>query len=158
MTGRRDAEAGAFGRGQTTQDFAVGVSVFLLTVAFVLAYVPTVLTPVTSEADPAADAEAGRVASAVVGNLTVPGFTTRLDRDRTDRFFTVHDSSAAIRANYSLSADRSVNVTLRSLNGTLADDVPDPYAGDDYRDQTVGRASRVVTYNESRYRMVVRVW
>jgi len=37
MTGRR--------RAQTTIDFAIGISVFLIVVAFVVAFVPTVFTP-----------------------------------------------------------------------------------------------------------------
>ncbi|MUW14307.1 hypothetical protein GJ633_06270 [Halorubrum sp. CBA1125] len=56
------------GRGQTPIDFAVGASVFLLTLAFVIAFVPTLFEPFTA-AETATPVVGDRVAAGVAGDL-----------------------------------------------------------------------------------------
>lgn len=56
-------------RGQTTLDFAVGVSIFLVVVAFVVAFVPTMLDPFeggAQEETAAADRLAGELATDIL--------------------------------------------------------------------------------------------
>ncbi len=55
-------------RGQTTLDFATGISVFLLAVLFVFAFVPGVLTPFTASAQEET-VTANRVADLVVKDI-----------------------------------------------------------------------------------------
>lgn len=145
------------GRGQTTQDFAVGVGVFLLTVAFVLAYVPTALPQPASDATASREAQADRIADEVVDNLSVAGTATRLDATRTGWFFEHNDDAATLRENFSLPAGTRANVTLRDLDGTRVTN-DDVHAGSEYRNQTAGSASRLVVYNGTQYRLLVRVW
>jgi hypothetical protein len=145
-------------RGQTTQDFAVGVGVFLLTVAFVLAYVPTALPQPASDATAGREAQADRIADEVVDNLSAAGTGTRLNATRTQWFFEFNDDSATLRENFSLPPTARANVTLEHLNGTSVTTSDDVYAGSEYRNQSAGSASRLIVYNEKRYRLLVRVW
>jgi hypothetical protein len=157
-------------RAQTTQDFAVGVGVFLLTVAFVLAYVPTALPQPTADAGASREPQADRIADELVDNLSVAGTGTRLNATPTDCFFEFNDDAATLRENFSLPASVRANVTLRDLDGTAVDHDPlngsascvnddfDVFAGSEYRNQTAGSASRLVVYNGTRYRLLVRVW
>ena len=55
-------------RAQTPIDFAVGAGVFLLTLAFVIAFVPTVFDPFTA-AETASPVVSDRVAAGVAGDL-----------------------------------------------------------------------------------------
>ncbi|WP_435073166.1 DUF7287 family protein [Halorubrum sp. HHNYT27] len=55
-------------RAQTPIDFAVGASVFLLTLGFVIAFIPTVFDPFAG-AETALPAVSDRVASGLVGDL-----------------------------------------------------------------------------------------
>jgi hypothetical protein len=145
-------------RGQTTQDFAVGVGVFLLTVAFVLAYVPTALPQPTADATASRNAQADRIADEVVDNLSVAGTGTRLNATRTRQFFEHNDDAATLRENFSLPATTQANITLEYLNGTRVTNGDDVYAGSEYRNQSAGSASRLIVYNGTQYRLLVRVW
>lgn len=156
-------------RGQTAQDFAVGIGVFLVTVSFVFAYAPTAL-PVSAEESNVDAAVADRIAENFITDFAVPGYTRRLNYSKTTRFFTVHNGSETIRTNYSLPQTASVNVTLEYANGTAVENVTmvhsngttarsdDVYAGDAFRNRTTALVSRVVIIDESRYRLLVRVW
>ncbi|MFC6974727.1 hypothetical protein ACFQL1_08570 [Halomicroarcula sp. GCM10025709] len=72
------------GRGQTMLDFAVAVGLFLLTVAFVVAFVPQVTAPYQEQAHPAV---AQRVAGGVADNLLAGDAPSVLDEDCTVAFF-----------------------------------------------------------------------
>lgn len=75
-------------RGQTTLDFAIGVSVFLIVVTFVLAFVPGMLQPFqasTQQETAAADRLAEQLASDVL--VADVGTPYVLDRDCTAAFF-----------------------------------------------------------------------
>jgi hypothetical protein len=75
------------GRGQTTIDFAVGMSVFLLTVAFTFAFVPGLLDPFDGRA-PGGTAAAERVADdTAMGLLGDPSAPRVLDVSCTVAFF-----------------------------------------------------------------------
>ena len=80
-TGRRD------GRAQTTLDFAVGMSVFLLTVAFVLSFTPNIVAPFSGSGTEDT-VTANRVASQLVeGTLADPDRPYVLDKACTTAFF-----------------------------------------------------------------------
>ncbi len=139
-------------RGQTAQDFAVGIGIFLLAVAFVFSYVPTALVPFTPDVGAAEDAQADRLAATVLEELT---------EERTNHLAEsieeYDDGDLGVRT-----VD-SVNVTLQSLNGSTT------YAGagDAYDGGASASASRIVTVEsddlendecEPACRLVVRVW
>ena len=156
-------------RGQTQQDFAVGVSVFLLAVFFVFSFVPTTIAP--TDANTESDAYvADRVAGSVLETVSEPSEANAVTVDRTARFFGNHSAEGSIQTNYSVASPRQVNVTLETLqgvtvtmnettesvgagvNGTVA------RAGDDYPGGVGVAASRVVRFGSDRYRLVARVW
>lgn len=106
-------------RGQTTLDFAVGMSLFLLTVIFVFSFVPGMLGPFQSgpqEATVVAD----RVASQLVGTtLTTGSSQYLLNTTCTLAFFneTFDDTGCAFDNAQSVAdrmgTDLDVNVTVR---------------------------------------------
>jgi hypothetical protein len=144
-------------RGQTAQDFAVGVSVFVVTVALVLAYVPTAVFPFEQNVTTGTGAQADRLADSLVSDFAVDGSFTELNRSAVEEFFAGNATSEAVRTNYSLPVTASVNVTLEHPNGTAVGSW-DTQAGGRYADQDASVASRLVTLDDSRYRLVVRVW
>jgi hypothetical protein len=165
--GCRDARTGADAdrdRGQTTQDFALGVGIFLVTVAFVFAFVPTVLVPFEAGPNEADAAEAQHLAADLTDNLTVGGYATRLNQSRTRTFFKYHNDSDDIRGNYSLPVASQANVTLENLEGTRIDPSANPSfsyhprAGTQLATESTASASRVLEYDGDSYRLVVRVW
>jgi hypothetical protein len=156
-------------RGQTQQDFAVGISVFLLAVFFVFAFVPTTIAP--TDANTESDSYvADRVAGSVLETVSEPLEANAIAVDRAAGFFVNHSAEGSIQANYSVAEPRQVNVTLETLqgvpvtvnetsesvgagvNGTVA------RAGDDYPGGAGVAASRVVRVGSDRYRLVARVW
>lgn len=149
-------------RGQTTQDFALGIGVFLVTVAFVLVFVPSILIPFQSGPTAGERAAAEAITTNVTDNLSDQGYATRLNETRTRDFFENHNSTDEIRANYSVPLRRLVNVTIVNLDGTPVSGAPfggyDPTAGDDPRDRPTAVASRVVEYQGDTFRLEVRVW
>lgn len=75
-------------RGQTTLDFALGVTVFLLTVAFVFSFTPGMLEPFTASTQQET-AASDRLADQLAQEMLVadPGEPYRLDRECTVIFF-----------------------------------------------------------------------
>jgi len=65
---KRGVAPGEAARAQTPIDFAVGASVFLLTLAFVIAFTPTLFDPFTGPAT-ASPAVSDRVAAGLAGDL-----------------------------------------------------------------------------------------
>jgi hypothetical protein len=143
-------------RGQTQQDFAIGISVFLLAVLFVFAYLPSTLA--SSDAQIERESyTADRVATAILTNVSAEGGANQLNDTRTEQFFTWHDDGDDIRANYSISDTTQVNVTLETLDGIIVDS-RDGEAGDAYLERAGAAVARIVWLDGTRYRLVVRVW
>ena len=106
------------GRGQTTIDFAVGISIFLLTVAFVLTTVPGMLEPFAHDQDDplVADRVASQLAEGHLGNPETP---TLLNESCTFTFFEAtgtacgFDAANPVSEQLHLGTRHSINVTLR---------------------------------------------
>lgn len=80
-------------RGQTTIDFAVGISIFLVVLIFIFSFVPTLLEPFTAvkQEDPVvADRVADRLSQGALGSPDQPYI---LDRTCTVEFFATMGSS-----------------------------------------------------------------
>lgn len=159
-------------RGQTTIDYAIGVSVFLLVVAFVFAFVPSLTTPFTGDATDAvvvADRSADRLANDLL--VADPARPTTLNATCTAAFFdtTGPDRSGVCR--YDADASnlktvlaiespvRSINVTVvgdagvRVFDGTALLAGPEPPQSVD-----VSVARRAVLLDGDDATVVVRVW
>jgi hypothetical protein len=114
-------------RGQTTLDFAVGVSVFLLALLAVLLFIPGTIDPFT-EGGQDNIVSANRVASSLSeGLLGDPATPHVLNATCTDAFFEDTAPSyclfagASLTERVGLSSSTGVNVTIRSNLSTDAD-------------------------------------
>lgn len=133
------------GRAQTTQDFAIGASVFLLTMAFVFALIPTVFAPFQTPVTSADTVASQRIADSVQGEITGEGLT--IDPAARDAFF-ASTTGDGIRERYGLGRSTNVNVTLGAYS-----------AGDPYYEEPVVISRRlVVEPGGSSIEIEVRVW
>lgn len=158
-------------RGQTTQDFAVGIGVFLLAIAFVFGSVPTFLTPFSSSDGPAKTAQADRIASIVVEDLsTGPDEPNNLSDPAFQAEYSGADSAElandlGLRESDGVALDR-INITIETFNQSESLGNRTIHgAGDEYsRSQSAASAARIVTIDddenrcEPACRLVVRVW
>lgn len=105
-------------RGQTTLDFAIGMSVFLLTVAFVVSFIPGMFQPFDADGGSEIVA-ADRVANQLSRRLLIAGIEPFvLDSSCTTEFFGGPDAGCQfdgdpLHENLGLADDANVNVQLR---------------------------------------------
>lgn len=152
------------GRGQTANDYALGVSVFLLTVLFVFAFVPTVFSPFRAPIDDATTARADRASSYLVGSLSEER-TNVVPSHRAEAFFTNNKTAADIREYVGLSAATSVNVAMSEPDSDVVGTVNGTQlgGGDPVRDGPTAASSRIVVVerpdgSRTVYRLTVRIW
>lgn len=137
-------------RAQTVQDFAIGTSIFLLTVAFAFAFVPSIFTPFETEVPPGADAQADRVGTSVVQDLSVENRSNWLDGGETETFFDTSDppitSGTEIQNEYRLPLASNVNVSIVPVDGgSPVDDGTTRYAvGNDAANRPTATVTRIV--------------
>ena len=173
MTGKRNrtktVSISLSDRGQTTQDFAVGIGLFLLAMAFVFAYVPTLVTPFSTPVGGAETAQADRIAATLVDDLSEDtDGTNELNLTELENLAEEGDPikdlglrSVETDDGQSVAIDR-VNVTIHSLDESAGGDLP-VTVGPEYDDgQATSSASRIVTVEgedcEPACRLTVRVW
>ena len=134
----------ATARGQTTIDFAIGASVFLLATAFVLAFAPGLVSPFTGS-QPTAPLVANRVADDLVQHdLAVAGepYTLRTPLN------------PALQAqSLDVPGTLHANVTVTAGGSVVARRGPTPPSG-----ASTAVAWRVVQYGGDRGELAVRVW
>ncbi|RDI72994.1 hypothetical protein DWB78_03225 [Halopelagius longus] len=151
-----------------TLDFAIGVGLFLLVVAFVVAFVPGIFEPFerTESGTQVADRVATSLATDVLGDPAEPYV---LDDACTVEFFNGSGGSTDCRFDtgadapngvFALDSSTNANVTVRDRGGDIAalggttlaagDAVPD--------DRSVTTARRAVRLNGTTYFLFVRVW
>jgi hypothetical protein len=150
-------------RGQTGLDYLVGIGVFLLTVGFVLAFVPGTLTPFTASA--AQPMVADRAADTLVAGLADGPEPNVLDTTCTLAFFGVGSdpgcafASGATADELGLPEFTRVNVTLeRSVAGTAVRDVRYTTGPSVPTTEPVVTATRAVYVDGQDAVLVVRVW
>ncbi len=140
-------------RAQTTQDFAVGIGLFLLVTIFVLTFIPSVLAPFGAVDDHQRASQAERVATSIVADTTVDG--ERLMLNESALSDTLEDLNAEA---FGLPHHAHVNVTVH----TLKEDELAMSGGETYQGQDAASWTRIVTTSEERCtdgcRLVVRVW
>jgi hypothetical protein len=148
---RRDSTAG---RGQTAQDFAIGVSVFLVATAFTFAFVPNVTQPFDVGTSDAQQEQADRVSDAVVANLSIPGRRTHLNTTRTGALFA--SSPDDLRERFALPTTTQLNVSLRETGPDGA--IRSGYAVGTVPSGETATATRIVYLDGTAGELVVRVW
>lgn len=138
-------------RAQTVQDFAVGASVFLLTVAFTFAFVPSIFTPFDSEVAAGAGPQADRVATSLTQDLSMDERSNWLDPTRTGDFFrdtTEPDSTEDLQNRFDLPFASNVNITVVPIEG--GEPIVSSFLnarlaiGDEFHDRPAASVSRVV--------------
>lgn len=158
-------------RAQTTIDFAIGISLFLVVTAFVIAFVPTIFTPFeTTEGPGTADRIATSLATDRLGDPADPytlnetctaAFFEQLHGGDPDSAGCLYNTSADTTAEmFALDGARNVNVTIRRSDGTIADRPGgDLAAGPTPPDTTsVSSATRAVSLSGETHRLLVRTW
>jgi len=143
-------------RGQTLQDFAVGVGIFLIAFIFVLSLFPGLLTPFQSSASGAERAQAEQVSTQMLNTLSDGSAPNHLN---TAELTTVLGGSEAdLLDRYGLPIAANINVTVETLDGTRNIYTTNNEVGD----REVATSARIVTLDDTRCepacRLVVRVW
>jgi hypothetical protein len=166
-------------RGQTVIDFGIGAGIFVLTVALVFAFIPSLFEPFSSAAS-SSSIVADRTADHLTGSLLAvdPATPSVLSTACTAAFFGGNDTlSTAADCEFVASepvdeqlgvGGRDVNVTVRNLGdspstGPAVQRTVDGTSytltkGTDGFRSDVSVASRVVLVDGDRYRLVVKVW
>ena len=161
-------------RGQTTLDFAVGMSVFLLTVIFVISFAPTMFDPFAGGTGTKL-VVADRAATTLSGDLlaTSTAEPSVLSAGCVAEFFNedVEGASCTASADFddfdgSLSLDgRNADVTIHSLSASASDPATPEWASDGLTRSNSGSvpsdvavAARTVSIDGETYRLTVRVW
>ncbi|MDZ5812059.1 hypothetical protein U4E84_11970 [Halorubrum sp. AD140] len=180
--GPRSASA----RAQTPIDFAVGAGVFLLTLAFVVAFVPTLFDPFTA-AETASPLVSDRVAAGIAGDVlaaspaepgvlspacTVAFFESdeslatdagceRVTESPADRFGVDGDVQVVIHAlDEETPSENPSSIDVTTRHGTFGDvelsRSTDEAGATGGDDVAVSR--RLVSIDGTQYRLTVRVW
>jgi len=157
-------------RGQTTLDFAIGVSLFLGVVVLAFAFMPSMFAPFETDTGAefvVADRSADRLTADAL--VDAPSDPSVLNATCTEEFFDTAgpdpvgcryvDDASDLPGALGLDGGVRVNVTvhddagIRTLDGTLLAAGPPPTTVDD----TVV-ATRVVLLDGDQHRLYVRVW
>jgi hypothetical protein len=162
-------------RGQTTLDFAVGMSVFLLTVVFVVSYAPTLFDPFAGGTGTKL-VVADRVATTLSGDLLVgstaePGILSAVC---VAEFFgeSIDGATCSTNADFddfdgTLSLDdRNADVTVHELGDPISSPASPGWADGANLTRSnsasipsdVAVATRTVSIENEQYRLTVRVW
>lgn len=169
---RRIRDSGSGGRGQTVQDFAIGASIFLLTTAFVFAFVPSIFAPFSSDVTAGSAQAADRVASQIIEERSVEHRRNWLIKSEAQNLMGM--SQNQLRKQYGLSRTTQINVQIvrvdpDSNNGQPVSALPN-HAGTKYNDRPAASVSRIVVIDGidacdpsdgsegNVCRLIVRVW
>lgn len=154
-------------RGQTIQDYAIGISVFVLAVTAAVTLFPSLVSTYGSGPSEELTATVDQVSESIVQNQSASGRTTELDPAGLAELDTLNASE--LRDRFALRETTQVNVTVQTSDGSafVTDGGGDPVtAGESYRRDGEGaRDIRIVTLTNDSYagcaqgcRLVVRVW
>lgn len=154
-------------RAQTAQDFAVGIGIFLLVIAFVFTFLPTVFSPFDTDVGAAEQAQADRSSTFIVHNITAPGEPNHVNETAAETFFNETGSDIdEIQNTTGMSFDARVNVTISPLENDTVIDVGNEtaVAGPTYdQGQPAVSSSRILVLDEvdecdPACELEVRVW
>ncbi len=136
-------------------DFAAGISIFLVTVAFAFAFVPGIVEPFDG-GDVANPVTANRLADELASDrLASPDNPYALNETAVETFF---DEPPSIEEKLAVQDRDSVRVVLEN-NTTMDGPAVVAAAGDQVPDDaSVTTAWRTVSYRGERADLIVRVW
>ena len=155
-------------RAQTTLDFAIGAGVFLVAIAFVVAFVPGMFVPFDADTGTiTADRVADSAAKDLLGDPAEPG---ALDTACTVGFFEqMNGGGGAEDCRFDQDAstpgavfgvDDRLNITIEERDGTVIEKDGQLLAAgsDPATAESVSTVRRTVLFDEGSKRLVVRVW
>jgi hypothetical protein len=147
-------------RGQSTIDYGIGAVIFVLTVAFVLAFTPTLLQPFVGGAQDdyaTADRVADQLSTDILGEPSDPYV---LNTTCTDEFLKGNFTADATSICRYSGGDRHEALGLDDRTNVYVELVGEGDLGDEpgVGGPTVASASRQVLYDGAQHRLVVKVW
>lgn len=169
-------------RGQTTQDYILGVSIMLATVLFVFAFVPGVFDSYESSVDGIDRAQAERAAEHLVAEYGVSGQPNVVENGTGDDLytnlngdFTQFRRRAGLNTQTQRQAKPNINIVVvnaSEFNGNSNYREPVYFEGrgyyefgDDYDNQSAATRTRVISFSDDpggecspTCYMIVRVW
>lgn len=159
-------------RGQTPHDYALGIGVFILTIAFALAFVPSTLSFTDAEPGATESTLADRSAVAMIGNLSTGDRQNELNGTAVAEYFDTADNETKLQRRLDLPETLSINATVRSLDNAAVLYVENASGqairldgGRSYPDaQPAAETARIVTMVndngvcEPGCQVVIRVW
>ncbi|WP_435363564.1 DUF7287 family protein [Haloarchaeobius sp. DYHT-AS-18] len=105
-------------RAQTTQDFAIGISIFLLTVGFTFGFLPSLLTPFGSPMGDDITAKTDRVAATLIAENHVDGEPRTLNYSQLESFLASTNSESALQDHFGLRSTADINITIVNVTDT----------------------------------------
>lgn len=159
-TGRTARRFATDTRGQTLQDYVMGISIFLITIAIVFSFLPALLAPFTAPIDDSVTARADRSVATLTYSLSSSVHPNVLNVTETQEFFASRSSSDQLREYLGLSATTRVNVTVRHLDTEQIATVDGTRltGGQIRSDGPVAAASRIVVVDSETYKLTVQLW
>ena len=143
-------------RGQTANDFILGISVFLVSVIILFSLLTGLYTPFNAPIKSDQTVVASRVSDQVLQDLTPSNKSNTLSETYTADFFTTNDADD-IREQYRLKQTVHINVSLVAVNESMSESV-----GESIGNHPVASSTRIVIDNGARCqpscRLRVRVW
>lgn len=150
-------------RGQTLQDFALGVTLFVLTCTFVFGLFPGYLAPFTAGADGSDQMRTERVSQQLVLNHSTPGDENVLNVTKLHRTLSLSQSN--LRERYGLARVASINITVMDSNNQsiVVENGTRLATSQDSRNQPAASTARTVRLSNQSLcrpgcRLVVKVW
>lgn len=151
-------------RGQTLQDYVVGISIFIVVVFMALAFFPNLLSGFQTGTVADHEAQADRVAREIVTNASTSGSINDLNATIIEEIVAMSEDD--LRSRYGLHGSINLNITVESLDGgSYVTDGTTTLAGEPgYFGDSAGTAARIVTLTDKAYgcspacRLVVRAW
>jgi hypothetical protein len=145
-------------RGQTVNDYLLGIVLLLLAIVIVFGYFPGLFQPFEEEVDDEQRVMADNLATELVENSTVPG------TDQTVSFTALNRSIDALvddSARVGVPEWLRWNATVHNASGVVTDDGVALQNGSVWNDRQTAstvRFVRIPTVCENGCRLVVRVW
>lgn len=170
-------------RGQLLQDFVIGVSLFLITVGFIAAFIPTLITPFGSPGESGTAINTQRISESTLDSMTVTQDSTDygdLDRgcvvsfmeentnvncvnggqydEPLDEFYNVRENVNSVNVSIQhLENDTVVAFEQKDAGGNVVDTVPLKRGEDLSDEESTSSLARVVQIGGDEYRLVVTV-
>ncbi|MUV89221.1 hypothetical protein GJ629_04345 [Halapricum sp. CBA1109] len=153
-------------RGQTTQDYAVGISILLLTVVGVFIFVPTVFQVSETPVDRNEHTQAQELADSVIEEYRVGGTTNTLAYQRLSEVTGEQELPGALKDDAGVWL-RNANVTIVEQRrvGDVYDDPTFTAGSWVYDDEPTATVTRIVQFedgdrcgSDGTCRLIVRVW